>query len=166
MRKEKIEKPRIVGTKRLAEILNLTPRRIQQLVKEGLPKRRRGKYDQDECTRFYIRYLLALGEKKGILGEGGAVLENEREVRLRLLSADADLRELELARTRSQLVAIEDVEHEMADLIRITRARVLTVAAMVAQRLVGETSRVMVQAVIDKATREVLAELAKNVPGL
>jgi phage terminase Nu1 subunit (DNA packaging protein) len=160
-RKDKPEKPRIVGIKQIAVILNLTPSRIQQLVQEGLPKKLRGKYDQDICTGWYIRYLQALVEKKSIVGEGGLVLANEREERLRLLRADADLREIELARERSQLVSIEDVEHEMTDLILVTKARVLAVGARVAPELVGETSRLMIQAVIEKAHKEALSHLAK-----
>src|ERR1700676_600124 len=160
--KEKSEKPRIVDIKQIAEILNLAPRRIQQLAQEGLPKKLRGKYDQDQCTGWYIRYLQALVEKKTIVGEGGQVLANEREERLRLLRADADLREIELARERSQLVAIEDVEHEMTDLILVTKARVLAVGARVAPELVGETSRLMIQAVIEKAHKEALSHLAKK----
>lgn len=163
--KEKIEKPRIVGIKQLAPILNLQMRRIQQLVQEGLPKKLRGKYDQDVCVGWYIRYLQALVEKKAIVGEGGEVFKNEREERLRLLRADADLREIELARERGQLVAIEDVEHEMTDLILVTKARVLAVGARVAPELVGETSRVMIQAVIEKAHKEALSHLAKKEAG-
>jgi phage terminase Nu1 subunit (DNA packaging protein) len=165
MRKEKLEKPRVVGIKQIAEILNLTRSRIQQLVQEGLPKKLRGKYDQDVCVGWYIRYLQALVEKKAIVGEGGAVLADERHERLRLLSADADLREIELARERGQLVAIEDVEHEMADLILVTKARVLAVGARVAPALVGETSRLMIQAIIEKEHKEALKHLATKETG-
>jgi phage terminase Nu1 subunit (DNA packaging protein) len=165
VRKQKAERPRIVGIKELAVILNLTPTRVQQLVQEGLPKKLRGKYDQDQCVGFYIRYLQALVVKKAIVGEGGEVLKNEREERLRLLRADADLREIELARERGQLVAIEDVEKEMTDLILVTKARVLAVGARVAPELVGETSRVMIQAVIEKAHKEALSQLAKKEVG-
>jgi phage terminase Nu1 subunit (DNA packaging protein) len=160
--KQKKERPRIVGIRELAGILNLTATRVQQLVQEGLPKKLRGKYDQDLCVGWYIRYLQALVEKKAIVGEGGEVLKNEREERLRLLRADADLREIELARERGQLVAIEDVEKEMTDLILVTKARVLAVGARVAPELVGETSRVMIQAVIEKAHKEALSHLAKQ----
>lgn len=162
MAKQKKERPRIVGIRELAGILNLTATRVQQLVQEGLPKKLRGKYDQDLCVGWYIRYLQALVEKKAIVGEGGEVLKNEREERLRLLRADADLREIELARERGQLVAIEDVEKEMTDLILVTKARVLAVGARVAPELVGETSRVMIQAVIEKAHKEALSHLAKQ----
>src|ERR1700675_583771 len=164
-RKDKSEKPRIIGIRDLAPILNLTPSRISQLVQEGLPKKLRGKYDQDQCSLWYIRYLQALVEKKTIVGDGGVVLATEREERLRLLRADADLREIELARQRSQLVAIEDVDNEMTDLILVTKARVLAVGARVAPELVGETSRLMIQAVIEKAHKEALSHLAKKETG-
>jgi phage terminase Nu1 subunit (DNA packaging protein) len=164
-KKEKPQKPRVVRIRELAAILNLTPSRIQQLVQEGLPKKLRGKYDQDICTGWYIRYLQALVEKKAIVSEGGQVLVSEREERLRLLRTEADLKEMELARQRGQLVAIEDVETEMTNLILVTKARVLAVGARVAPELVGETSRVMIQAVIEKYHREALSQLAKKEEG-
>jgi phage terminase Nu1 subunit (DNA packaging protein) len=163
--KEKIEKPRIVGIRELSQILNLTKSRISQLTQEGLPKKLRGKYDRDQCTAWYIRYLQALVEKKAIFDTDGEVLANERDTRLRLLRADAELREIELARERGQLVTIEDVEREMTDLILVTKARVLAVGARVAPELVGETSRLMIQAKIDKAHKEALSQLAKKEGG-
>lgn len=162
MVKEKPERPRIIKIKELAGILNLTPTRVHQLVQEGLPKKLRGKYDQDLCVGWYIRYLQALVERKAIVGEGGEVLKNEREERLRDLRAVADLREIERDRERGQLVAIEDVEKEMTDLVLVTKARVLAVGARVAPELVGENSRVMIQAVIEKAHKEALSHLAKQ----
>jgi phage terminase Nu1 subunit (DNA packaging protein) len=159
--KYKKEKPRIVGIKQLAAILNLSVSRIPQLVHIGLPKKVRGKYDQDECVGFYIRYLQALVEQKAVVGEGGEVLKNEREERLRLLRADADLREIELARERSQLVMIDDVEKDMSELVLTTKARVMAVAPRVAPEITGETSRVMVQAKIEKSLREALVHLEK-----
>jgi len=157
--KYKKEKPRIIGIKQLAVVLNLSVSRIPQLVQVGLPKKLRGKYDQDECVGFYIRYLQALVEHKAIVGEGGEVLKNEREERLRLLRADADLREIELARERGQLVVIEDVEKDMSELVLTTKARVMAVAPRVAPEIIGETSRVMIQAKIEKFLREALLHL-------
>ena len=164
-RKEKPEKPRIVGIKQIAEKLNLTPSRIQQLVQEGLPKKLRGKYDVDACTAFYIRYLQALVEKKVIIDSAGEALAGERESRLRLLRADAELREIELARERGQLVSIIDVEKEMIDMILTTKARVLAIAARVAPELTTETSRLMIQAKIDRECREALMHLSKKEAG-
>ena len=160
-KKVKLEKPRIVGIKQIAVVLNLTPTRVQQLTHEGLPKKFRGKYDQDECTGWYIRYLQALFEKKAVLDPAGEVLASERESRLRLLRADVDLREIELARERGQLVQIDDVEKEMAALVLTTKARVMAVAPRAAPDIIGETSRVMIQAKIEKYLREALVHLDK-----
>jgi hypothetical protein len=96
-----------VDVGKIAKALNLTEQRVQQLVKEGLPREARGRYDTVKCLRWYIRYLQMALKKKSIPTlEGGYV--GEREERIRLLRADADLREIELARERSQLVAIAD----------------------------------------------------------
>lgn len=37
----------LVGVGKLAKLMKLTPRRIQQLVDEGMPKEERGKYDPE-----------------------------------------------------------------------------------------------------------------------
>jgi phage terminase Nu1 subunit (DNA packaging protein) len=158
---KKKEKPRVISIKEIAAALNLTTARIHQLVQEGLPKKLRGKYDRDECTGWYIRYLQALVEKKVIMDEGGKIFASEREERLRQLRADADLTEIKLARERGQLVLVSEVEKEMADLVLTTKARMLAVAPRVAPDLVGETSRVMVQAKIEKAVKDALMQLER-----
>lgn len=100
-------------------------------------------------------------EKKKAVNLGGHGFAGEREERVRLLRADADMREIELAKKRSQLVALSDVEAAMTDLVLTTKARVMAIAPQLAPELVGETSRVMIQAKIDKAHRKALCYLAK-----
>jgi phage terminase Nu1 subunit (DNA packaging protein) len=150
-------KPRLVVISHVAERLRLTPRRIQQLVGEGLPRVTRGKYDVDEVLDWYIAYL-----ERRLSGESDedsdAVALRKHE--LRLAAAKADTGELELARERGQLVAIADVEKQMTDLVITTKARVLSVPARVAADLVGEQSRVMAQAKVEKALKEALSHLA------
>jgi hypothetical protein len=163
---QKTPKARIVSIKDIAAALNLTPSRIQQLVQEGLPKKLRGKYDQDECTGWYIRYLQSLVERKMIVDEGGKLFATDRETRLRLLTADTELRELELARERSQLVSVDEVEKEIADLVLTTKARVLAVPPRIAADLIGETSRVMIQAKLEKALKEALVQLERTAVGV
>jgi len=159
--KQKKEKPRIVSIKEIAAFLNLTPTRIQQLVHEGLPKKKRGKYDKDECAGWYVRYLQALVERNAIIDEGGKIFATEKAERLRQITADADLTEIKLARERGQLVRVDEVEKEMSDLVLTTKARVLAVAPRVAPDLVGENSRVMIQARIEKALKEALIQLER-----
>jgi phage terminase Nu1 subunit (DNA packaging protein) len=150
----------LVDVTRVAQALNLTESRVHQLVKEGLPREKRGQYDAVKCMLWYIRYLQAVIDRKAVaLGNEG--FAGEREERVRLLRADADMREIELANERGQLVALADVEAATTDLVLTTKARVMAIAPRLAPELVGETSRVMIQAKIDKAHREALSYLAK-----
>jgi phage terminase Nu1 subunit (DNA packaging protein) len=128
-----------------------------------MPKDGRGSFDPVKCMLFYIRYLQAALEKKSVPTlDGGFV--GEREERVRLLRADADLREIELAEKRGQLVAIHDVEMEMTNLVLTTKARIMAIPPRLAPELVGENSRVMIQAKIEKACKEALASLAMSRP--
>jgi phage terminase Nu1 subunit (DNA packaging protein) len=151
----------IVSVGKVAKALNLTPQRIQQLSKEGLPKEDRGKYDLGKCMLWYIRYLQAALEKKAVPMANG-VYAGEREERIRLLRAEADLKEIELAKEQGQLVAIADVESEWSNLVVTTKARILAIPPRVAPELVGEASRVVIQAKLEKEVKEALRLLARG----
>src|SRR5438105_8661631 len=103
---------------------------------------------RSKCAHFYIRFLQHALEKKSVPTlDGGFV--GEREERVRLLRADADLREMELAKERSLLVALPDVEKTLADLVLTTKARILAIPPRLAPELVGETQRTMIQAKLE-----------------
>ena len=109
---------------------------------------------------FDIRYLQNVIEKRSVPTlDGGFV--GEREERVRLLRADADLREMELAKVRGLMVALPDIEAMLTDLVLTTKARIMAIPQHVSAELVGETSRVMIQAKLEKACKEALAYLAK-----
>jgi phage terminase Nu1 subunit (DNA packaging protein) len=150
-----------VNVTKVAGALNLTETRVQQLVKEGLPREARGLYDPVKCMLWYIRYLQNVIEKKAVNTTEGS-FAGEREERVRLLRADADLREMELARERGRLVAIEDVEKAFTDLVLTTKARIMAVAPRLAPEMLGLTSRVMAHALIEKALKEALLQLSKR----
>lgn len=150
-----------VNAVRIAQALNLTEQRVHQLVREGLPKEGRGQFDPIKCLMFYIRYLQRALEKKSVPTLDGSFV-GEREERVRLLRSQADLSEIELSKQRSQLVAIQDVDKAMTDLVVTTRARVLAVAPRLAPELLGQTSRVMVHAKIESALKEALLDLSRR----
>src|SRR6185437_2120819 len=150
----------VVDVARVAQALNLQIRRVQYLVKEGMPREARGKYDPLKCMLWYIRYLQGLLEKKSLprldcnlLGEGAE--------RVRLLRAKADLREIEVGLQRSQLIAIADANSVLKDLVFTTRSCIMSVPSDLAPQLVGETSRLMIQAKIEKACKVALSAIAK-----
>jgi hypothetical protein len=53
-----------VDVTKVVKFLNVTPRRVQQLVKEGMPRDARGQYNPIKCGAWYVRYLQAAIEKK------------------------------------------------------------------------------------------------------
>jgi len=127
-----------------------------------MPREARGQYDAVKCMLFYIRYLQAALERKSVpTADGG--YGGEREERVRLLRADADLREMELAKERGLHVAISDFDATLTELVLTTKAQIMTIPPRLAPELVGERSRVMIQAKIEKACKESLTTLAKAV---
>jgi len=151
----------IVSVGKVAKALNLTPQRVQQLANEGLPKEDRGRYDLGKCMLWYIRYLQTALEKKAVpMANGG--YSGEREERIRLLRAEAELKEMELAKQRGQLVAISDVESEWSNLVAATKGMILAIPPRVAPELVGESSRIVIEAKIKKECKEALRLLARG----
>ncbi len=84
----------------VSSALNLTEPRVQQLVKEGMPARgpRAIRSGEMHCLVHPVPAVRAR-EESGADADGGFV--GEREERVRLLRADADLKEMELAKERS-----------------------------------------------------------------
>ncbi|SRR6266849_1167252 len=150
----------LVDVTRLANALEVGVRRVQQLAAEGLPKEERGRYDLGKCVLWYIRSLHAALQKKAVPVDGG--FAGEGEERLRLLRADADLREIELAKQRNTLISIADHEGIVTDLVLTTKARIMAIPPRVSTEIVGETSRLMLQAKLEKAYKKALTYLAKQ----
>jgi phage terminase Nu1 subunit (DNA packaging protein) len=143
------------------ESADLSEQRVQQLVKEGMPRESRGQYDPMKCMFWYIRYLQTAIERRTTLSLDGEHPGGSHE-RVRLLRASAELKEMELAKQRSQLIAVSDAEASVTDLVVTTRSHVMAIPARLAPELVGETSRVMIQAKIEKAVKETLRQLARS----
>ncbi|MGC1089319.1 MAG: hypothetical protein WA894_12825, partial [Candidatus Acidiferrum sp.] len=140
------------SAKILANLFGITEQRIHQLAQKGMPKESRGKFDLLKCVRWYVRYLTGVIEKTST-PSAGVEYVSERDERIRSIRADADLKEIELAKRRGQLVSIRDVEKEMTDLVLTTKARIHAVAPRVAPNVVNENSRVMIHAIIEKALK-------------
>lgn len=150
-----------VKVKQLSKLLNVTPRRIQQLANEGMPRKGKGAYDDRACLLWYVKYLQeALKVKAVPSGDGGYT--PLKDVRHRSIQADADLKEILLAEKRQDLIAVQDVAKVFMDLVTMTKARILATPAQIATAVLGETSRVMIQAKIDQTLREALKHLADD----
>jgi phage terminase Nu1 subunit (DNA packaging protein) len=152
----------LVDVKQLVQALNISEARVGQLAKEGMPKEARGKYDLGKCMLWYIRYLqAALKRRSGATDESGRTEQRER---LRLLSAEAELKELELARERGDFIALPDLEKMLTDLVVTTKARILAVGQRVSAQLVG-LDRPSIEAEINRELKAALSYLAQSANG-
>lgn len=87
-------------TSEMAALLDLTPRRIQQLAAEGvLVRTRRGYYGLLDSIRGYVAWLT--GEQ-----EGGPK-DQERAARARKMEAEAELKERQVSQLRGETVTLD-----------------------------------------------------------
>lgn len=149
-----------VDVSKVASALNLDERRVQQLVKVGMPRVSRGRYDPVKCMLWYVRYLQGVLERSSDPTPDDG-FSGERVERIRLLRAHADLREMELASQRSSVISVADYERTLAVVIETTKSGVMAIAPRAAPEVIGQESRVMVQALLEKQCKEALAYLAK-----
>jgi phage terminase Nu1 subunit (DNA packaging protein) len=140
----------------ISRLLNITPARIRQLVAEGIiPRAERGKYDLIRCVRGYVKYLQERAEGRGVEPSG---LHDER---MRLLSAQAEHRELEVAALRRSLLPFDEVVAAWEQLVAACRARCLALPSKLAPRLAVIHDRKKIQDALTTEIREALQELAR-----
>ena len=89
----------VIGT--LGRVINLSDRRIQQLVKEGvLSRHKKGRYPFLSNVKAYVQYLQSRADG------GGSVVDLE-DARRRKLGAEARLAELELLKAEEQIISVD-----------------------------------------------------------
>ncbi|OQP00866.1 hypothetical protein B1689_07545 [Geobacillus sp. 44C] len=148
----------VVSTSELAEILNLSDRRIQQLVKnEIISKISRGKFYLPTTVQEYISWI------KAQMADSDEELDLKKEKTL-LTRANRQKVELELQIMRGELHRSEDVRRVMNDMLSAFRARCLAIPSKAAPRLQGQTDLAVIQDVIKKEVYEALTELSEYDP--
>jgi phage terminase Nu1 subunit (DNA packaging protein) len=106
--------------------MNLTPRRVQQLANDGMPKAKRGLYEEVPCLAWYCQFLQDKLKAGGAAsGAGGPALSG----RERLANAKADQQERANAKEAAALVAIADWERAMTEVIIPARHELLAIEA-------------------------------------
>ena len=99
----------------LGRVINLTDRRIQQLVKEGvLTRHEKGRYPFLSNVKAYVVYLQQRADG------GGTVIDLE-DARKRKLGAEARLAEIELQKAEEEIISVDahsEVIGKIADVVR------------------------------------------------
>ena len=93
------------GVDTISKLLLLTPRRVQQLVREGvLPRSERGRYELVPVVQAYVAYL-----KDRTIGTEVNVISLD-QARQRKLAAEAELAEILLREKTNVLVYVDLVK--------------------------------------------------------
>lgn len=144
-----------VSVQELAELLGLSPRRVQQLVADGvIPKAAHGSYDLGRSIRAYLKHLK---------GDGlASVPKDYTAERTRLVKAQADKAEMEVALQRGDLWNKDDVAAIWSDEILRCRSRLLVIPSKVAPVLAAISIPAEVQDVLKCEIYQALSELANH----
>lgn len=143
---------------KMAQLLCITPRRIQQLAAEGVIPRgdNRGDYPLVGSVQGYVRFLQDLAEKKGA---GSSTLDAERT---RLTAARADMAELERAEKRRLVLPAPETAAAWGDMHSLVRTRLLSIPDRVAPEVHKLGSVASARNAIRAAIREALEDLART----
>lgn len=142
----------------LAKIFNLTPRRIQQLANEGMPKADRGQYDVSACTMWYIRYMQGQLLKRQDDGVRDETIHWTRE-RTRLAREQAETSALRNAEMRGELVNVTILKQRLGHVFGNIRQNTISLGSKVAAELEGKSAG-EIKAIIDREARILLESLA------
>ena len=140
----------------IAKLLDMTPRRVQQLANEGIiPKPKdRGQYEIIPCVVGYIKHI------KGMLNGEAGDLATEKT---RLTRAQAEKTEIETARLKGELVSLADAERGWAALVGAFRAKMLTLPPRASPVVLNKKER-EVERILTDMVYEALAELSNWKP--
>lgn len=139
----------------IARFLNLTERRVQQLARDGIiPKPEKGKYDLVRCVQRYVHYL-----QERAYGSGETPSDTYQE-RARLIKAQADKTELEVATLKSELVPVDVVESDWLNHVSACRSRLLAIPSKSAFQIATLKEPDEIERFLKRAINEALAELS------
>ena len=159
-----------LDTESVADLLGVTARQVRNWVKDkGLPSKddpRGRRFKWRETLEWYIVYRT---EKDGSRGsqpqppsqESAAVPDETLEqATTRKTIAEANLKELELATKRGQVVAIVDAQHAIEVASKAIQQKLLSVPAKLTGRLMGVADRNRIHAILEVEMKQQCTELA------
>lgn len=141
----------------IAQLLDLTPRRVQQLSAEGvIPKAERGRYELVPAVKGYVRFLKERAINADVSGD--QTTEHKR----RLMKARADIAEFEAQRLAGELVPVDQVEKVWTEIVSRFRQRALAVSPKAAPLTAVDPTTEGCAEIIETYINEALAELAST----
>jgi len=131
----------------------ITPRRYRQLAEEGhVPKPEKGMVDLLPALRDYIAY-----QHQRLQGSGSLSLTDERT---RLTKIQADRKEIELLRTKGELLPVQEAMAVWSAVIITMKTRLLGFPRKMAPVVYGCAKETEIQELLQREIDEICNELA------
>ena len=157
----------------VADLLGVSTRQIRNYVQAGMPAQKMGRastFQWPEVREWYIGYRISLesGDRPDPdedadyedAEESTGKKEDIRQANLRKTRADANLKELQLSRLRSEVISIADANTRIDRLLGNLRSKLLSLPPKLASRLEGEKSRTDREAALKDELENLCRELA------
>jgi len=139
----------------ISDLFLLEPRWINRLAKDqGLPREGRGQYDLIKVVRWYVSYLKRQIDEIRAGGEDGL------QAKARLVKSQANIKEMEEATLRKQVINVSDAGSIVEEGLGILRTRLLTLHKRVAPLLDGLETIGEREEVIKTIVHESLTDLS------
>ena len=127
---------KLVDSKTIAALFELTPRRIQQLTKEGIitatKEGNANRYDLLPTIQKYIRYLTAKANGREPSKKDAEIEGRRLEAEADLKRSKADIAALQLKELEGTMHRSEDVEAVMTDLVYSIRSMLVALPGRLA----------------------------------
>lgn len=141
----------------IAKLLMLSDRRVQQLTKDGvIPKAERGRYELAPAVQGYIRFL----QERSLRSDASPI--DYHVEKARLTKAQADQAEIELAKARSDVASVSQIERNLSGLFAEVKTNLRNIPDRVVSSLIGMTDEREFKTVMLREIDLVLLALAES----
>ncbi|MGC7929796.1 hypothetical protein ACP3VS_14340 [Lysinibacillus sp. VIII_CA] len=153
----------VVNTVVIAKMFNMTPRRVRQLVEEGVVDRiGHGRFNLIDTVSKYITFLKLNTES---LTEGDVTESLDYEKWLHE-KAKREKAEIELAHIKKEMHSSGEVEEVMNNMMMNFRQRMLAIPSVCAPFLVNRTEPKYIETILEQNVNEALNELSEYDPSM
>ena len=159
MAEEKSQSKKLVSTKELANFINLSERRVQQLTPSVFIAEKRNQYNLIASVRRYIIYLQEIVNKRTKSTEEQEKQRLDAEIKLK--EAKAEIAQLDLKELKAEMLRAEDVQAFIEDLAATTKSLLTGLPGRLAMDLANIDDTVERSSIIEDAIFEVLNQLAE-----
>ena len=136
-----------VSTQVFANLVGLSTRRIQQLRELGLPFNGRGRIHLVDGYQWLLQYQKP-------------ETESLQEAKLRKLSAEANLTEIELKETEGQLINRQEIIEAIQKSLLQLRIRLLSIPTKLSPVLAVEANAALTKNILEDEIHKALSELS------